>query len=123
MIELPLPPKTLSPNVRAHWATKAEATKDHRFSCGVLARAQMPRGWVACAVEIDMQYRCSRRAEGAVVKDVQNALSAMKAAVDGLVDAGIAPNDSKKWLTWGAVSLITVKSSKGDGVTIIVRKQ
>lgn len=123
MIELPLPPKTLSPNVRCHWGAKAQATASHRFDCGVLAKAQLPREWKPRAVTIDMEYRCSRGSHGAVVKDRQNAISATKALCDGLVDAGLIPNDTKRWLDWGAVTLITRKCAKGDGITITVRSQ
>lgn len=120
-LHLPLPPKELSPNVRAHWTVKARATKAHRVASWACAKQQMPKAWKACAVELDMEYRCSRDAEGYVAADIANALSSTKAAIDGLVDAGIAPNDSKKWLTWGRVSLITRKCEQGDGITVTVR--
>lgn len=120
-VDLPLPPKLLSPNVRAHWAKKHRATRDHRYDCAMLARSTKPKGWEACAVSLEVEYRCARDALGYVARDVQNAMAALKAAIDGLIDAGIAPNDSKKWLQWDRFNLVTRKHPKGDGVTVIVR--
>jgi Holliday junction resolvase RusA-like endonuclease len=104
------------------WA-RMKATRSYRRTCGVLFRQAMPVGWLAGPVEIDMEYRCSKGAVGYVARDLQNVIAAMKAGIDALVDAGIAPNDSKKYLAWGHVSLITTKSAKADGVTITVRRQ
>ena len=120
-LDLPLPPKLLSPNVRAHWGAKHRATRDHRYDCAMLARAGKPRGWEPCAVSLEVEYRCSAKAAGYIARDVQNATAALKAMVDGLVDAGIAPNDSKKWLQWDRFNLVTRKHPRGDGVTVIVR--
>lgn len=120
-LELPLPPKILSPNVKTHWAKKSRATRDHRYDCAILAKTMKPRGWQACAVSLEVEYRCARGALGYIARDVQNAMSALKAAIDGLIDAGIAPNDSKKWLQWDGFTLVTRKNPKGDGVTVIVR--
>lgn len=122
MIELPLPPKVLSPNVTgAHWGTKKRAIKRYRQTCWALALQASPPGWARGSVEIDMHYRCSRNAVGYVAKDTANALAAMKAGIDGLIDAHVAIDDSKHYLTWGALSLLTTKSDRGDGVTLIIR--
>lgn len=37
--------------------------------------------------------------------DVGNAITSLKHAIDGLVDAGLLPNDGHKWLNWGSVAL------------------
>lgn len=123
VIELPLPPKVLSPNVRSHWGAKARATKAYRAGCCEMADAAVRRArWIAGRVVLDVEYRCSQKSAGYVAKDVQNAISAMKAGVDGLVDAGVAENDSKAHLTWGIFDLVTRKSAKGDGITVTVRR-
>lgn len=123
VIELPLPPKVLSPNVKTHWGKKTRATKAYRSDCADIAFVEVRRAaWVPRRVVLDVEYRCSQKAAGYVAKDVQNAISAMKAGVDGLVDAGVAENDSKAHITWGAFDLVTRKSAKGDGVTVTVRR-
>jgi Holliday junction resolvase RusA-like endonuclease len=126
VIELPLPPKALSPNhvvrTKGRYHAKRRATKDYRLVCAMTADAAIPRSWLAGRVVLDVEYRCAKKALGYVARDMQNALSAMKAGVDGLIDAGVAPNDSKAFLSWGALSLITRQSPKGDGITVTVRR-
>lgn len=124
-VELALPPKALSPNhvvrTKGRYHAKRRATKSYREECFYQTKAAMPAGWGPRAVGLTVEYRCSRFAIGYVARDEQNAIAAMKAAIDGMVDAGMAPNDSKNYLTWDAVALVTVKCLKGDGITVIVR--
>jgi crossover junction endodeoxyribonuclease RusA len=120
-VELPLPPRALSPNARVHWSVRARETKAYRYVCGLIARAAKPKEWDACAVAFQVEYRCSRGCDGYMALDVANAMAAIKPLPDGFVDAGIAPNDSKKWLQWDQFNLVTRKHPKGDGVTVIVR--
>ena len=125
-VELPLPPKDLSPNVRKHWAAKARATKKYRTACAWAFTAAKPKGWKQRPIVIDVGYRCSANAPGYVAHDSQNAIASLKAAADGIVDAGIIPTDSHDWLEWGGVSLVTRKDDPawkllGDGVTVTVR--
>ena len=50
MIDLPWPPKELSPNARVHWTKKAKAAKAYRLECFILAKAlgmKAPTGRVA----------------------------------------------------------------------------
>lgn len=124
-LELDLPPKALSSNVTStHKMHKARSIAGYRRTCMVLALQQKPRDWKPCAVVVDVEYRCSRKAVGCVVKDEANALAALKAGFDGaLVDAGIAPDDSARWVKVGRIDLIPRRTDKGDGVTLIVRKK
>ena len=39
-LTLPWPPRSLSPNHRAHWAAKAKAAKAYRSQCGLLTLAE-----------------------------------------------------------------------------------
>lgn len=126
VVDLPLPCKILSPNVRAHWAVKAAATKRHRTDAGFLFKIAKPKGWKPVPVEISVEYRCPKGSAGYVAHDEQNAKSSLKAAVDAMVDAGIIPTDSHRWLTWGDFVLVTSKRDRaikdgGEGVTIMVR--
>lgn len=126
---IPLPPDELSPNVRVHWAARAKATKSHRFSAFVaLSAAKRAANWHAKRpVEIDIEYRCHAKAQGYKPRDVQNAISSLKAALDGLADAGIVGSDAAYWLRIGRVSLLTRASDKrvkalGPGVTLTIRE-
>jgi hypothetical protein len=77
----------------------------------------MPKGWKAGPVVVSAEYRCHRGAPGYLPLDIANAQAATKAAIDGFIDAGIAPNDTKRWLTWGQFDLVTRKGQKPAGVT------
>lgn len=92
-IDLSLPPKALSPNARPHWRTKANATKKYRRLAGLLALAALngqdpPRLKTATArLTFTFPDHPSRQ------RDHDNLAASMKAAWDGLADAGILDND------------------------------
>lgn len=124
---IPLPPDELSPNARVHWAARAKATKNHRFAAfAALSSAKRDAKWPGKRpVTIDIEYRCHAKAQGYKPRDVQNALSSLKAALDGLADAGIVGSDAAYWLRIGRVSLLTRASDKrvkalGPGVTFTI---
>lgn len=77
-------------------------------------------------VRIDVEYRCYQGVDGYQPRDHDNCIGSLKAGVDGLVDAQAIWLDSKKWLEWGEVKLLTTKAhvektGKGPGVTVTVR--
>jgi len=125
-VELPLPPKILSPNITgAHWAVKKRAIREYRTSCGDLfLSAKLQAGWLIAngGVELEVEYRCPMKSAGYVARDTQNAIAAMKPAIDGMVDAQIVPNDSARYVAWGQFRLVTRKSDRGEGITIVVRR-
>ena len=93
-ITLPLPPKHLSPNARPHWRAKAKATKAYRITAGLTAAGILtgqhdPRPmWKSATVQVRAFYRDARR------RDKDNILASLKAAFDGLKDAGLIEDDS-----------------------------
>lgn len=104
-ITLPHPPKELSPNGRSHWAKKAKATKGYRDVACLLALGAMrrdpafkgPRGntqaplWKKAKMHVKAYFRT------ATFKDPTNLMASLKAAEDGLQDAGIIDNDRGLW--------------------------
>lgn len=126
IVELDLPPKILSPNVTtAHWAPKRAATRKYRRDCGVIFLRSKPRGWMPCAVVIDVVYVCPPGCVGYAPHDVQNAIASLKGNVDALADAGIIPDDEEKYLRWGKFDLANTTAraeGKHIGVTITVRR-
>lgn len=125
-VQLDLPPEVLSPNYTpGHWAPKRRATRRYRHSCGVIFLRSRPKGWKACAVELDVIYICPKGSFGYVAHDIQNAIAALKAGVDALADVEIIPTDSNKYLRWGRVDLITTAKDAGDrkpSVIVTVRR-
>jgi crossover junction endodeoxyribonuclease RusA len=88
---LRMPPRELSPNARAHWRVKAAATKSYRLAgylagCRVLA-SERP-GWVEAVAQVTFWLPDRRR------RDRDNLAASLKAAFDGLVDAGILADDA-----------------------------
>lgn len=91
-IWIPLPPKECHPNARPHHMAKARATKKYRTTVAVLARAALGRTpapkWKK--VEVYPVFRVSTNRN----RDRDNALASLKAAFDGLRDAGVIEDDS-----------------------------
>ena len=89
LIRLSLPPRELSPNARPHWAAKARAVKLYRAIAYLLSVAERRvRPLRAAKVTARFFFRTQRR------RDPDNLLSSLKAALDGIADAGIVANDA-----------------------------
>ncbi len=91
VVVLDLPPRILHPNARPHWAAKARATKSYRRAAWAMALAASwtpaPR-WKRATVTIWWYAKTKRKA------DADGILSSLKAAFDGIADAGIVDNDA-----------------------------
>lgn len=89
-VELPWPPKELSPNARQHWASLARAKRSYRATCAALARQQGASPLPVERLDLALTFHApSRRAY-----DLDNALARMKAGLDGLADV-LAVDDSR----------------------------
>jgi crossover junction endodeoxyribonuclease RusA len=82
-IELPWPPKDLSPNERPHWTKKAKAVKAYRTECGWRARAQGVN--LSDVTPVHMQITFAP--PDARRRDRDNMIASCKALMDGLSDA------------------------------------
>lgn len=91
VIVLPLPPKVLSPNARPRtWHAKNKATGRYRHAaCLATQLANHPRRqWQHVTAQATFYWPAPAR------RDVLNAEASLKAAYDGIVDAGLIPDDS-----------------------------
>src|SRR5690625_3063303 len=87
------PGSILTANRRLHWTQRSARTKTVRTTAGFEARAQrMPRGLGRARVVARVDYP-DRRA-----RDAHNLMPTLKAAVDGLIDAGLLPDDNDAYL-------------------------
>jgi len=83
----------LSMNDREHWAKKAQRVRTVRESVAQLARAEgIPQLWHP-RVTLHYEPRDKRR------RDVENLVPTSKAAVDGLVLAGVLEDDDAQHFT------------------------
>lgn len=92
-VELPWPPKELSPNARHHWASAARFKKAYRTRCRAIGEASglvlVPKGALKVSVHLAF-FPPDRRA-----RDWDNLVASMKSGLDGLADAmGV---DDSKW--------------------------
>ena len=94
-LTLPWPPRSLSPNHRAHWAAKAKAAKAYRSQCGLLTLAEYQKA-KKNGLRIDpgrpvmlhlLFVPPHRRAY-----DVDNLVAHIKNGIDGMAD-GLGVND------------------------------
>ena len=99
-------PRDLSPNARVHWARKASATRQLKQDAFFLAKeARLPR-FTTAIIHFTFVVPDSR------ARDPDNYLIMMKPAVDGLVAAGIFPNDSYKSLKYAPVVFRPTRKQK-----------
>jgi hypothetical protein len=91
-VELPAGLTLLNANHRMHWTRKAVLTRTIRaasFAC--VKGAKVPK---LRRAQIVVEYRPRDRRR----RDVHNLYPSAKAAIDGLVDAGVLPDDSDRYL-------------------------
>ena len=86
MITLYHPPAALHPNARVVWQAKARATFSYRRAA-FLAAKDYAYGWEAAEVQATFYVKTNRR------RDRDNLLASLKAAFDGLADAGLVADD------------------------------
>jgi crossover junction endodeoxyribonuclease RusA len=90
-LTLALPPRALSPNSRQHWTAKGRETKAYRSAAKQAAEEALdgrttPR-WKEAKAEAVFYLRDARR------RDRDNLAASLKAAWDGIADAGVVEND------------------------------
>lgn len=90
-LTFPEPAKRLSMNDRLHWASKANVVKLWRHTADLSARRLIPPQ-EPCFVRVTFPVIDARR------RDSDNPAPTVKAIVDGLVDAGVWPDDSPEWV-------------------------
>ena len=94
MILLDWPPRTLSPNARAHWATKAHAVKSYREHAWVMALAAGVSIPASGTIRITITFRPPNKRR----RDIDNMLASIKAGLDGIATA-LACDDSRFEIT------------------------
>ncbi len=107
----PLPPRELSPNFSGHWSAKARAKKAYR-EAGFMAAFGIhntPEWEPVRPIVISPEFYCGPSTFGGslgVIRtnlyrptDPDNANASLKSLIDGLIDAGLVPDDSAKWVS------------------------
>lgn len=91
ILTLPIPDRVLSPNARAHYHAKARAVKKYRTRAKVEFMAAYSAGFRPRAVTANVSAKWFAKTR--MFPDRDNALASLKAAFDGLSDAGLFCTD------------------------------
>ena len=94
-LTIPAPCDWINSNHRLHWAEKARRTSAWR-AAAYAAAAQVPRRQRAFTTPVHIVCTVHKTRGGRF--DVANLSPTSKACIDGLVDAGVIPDDSNDWL-------------------------
>lgn len=114
-IEMPPGIKVMNANDRGHWAPRHRLTRTWRQTALVLARkAKLPRLEQACIIV--EYYPPTRR-----TRDEANLAPTAKAIVDGLVEAGLLPDDNTAYLTGPYPKISSELRPKGQMLVHIYR--
>jgi crossover junction endodeoxyribonuclease RusA len=106
--------KPLSMNDRAHWRVKAKQTKQVRVDAWTAAKDAVP-ALTRFTVELHYVPRDKRR------RDPENLIATLKPFVDGLIDAGVAPDDCPPYYTT-TMPVVDPPNGKGGRLYAIVRE-
>lgn len=108
------PDKRLSLNDREHWAVKARKARTWRGAARFAATLAMSEHrhmvWYRSFVEVTFPVKQNRR------RDPHNAIATVKPIIDGLVDAGVWPDDTDEY-----VIVLDPKFDKRDDDLVVVR--
>ena len=114
---LDLPPADVAPNARVHWSAKARAVRSQRAAAvyklrpvrdedGRLVQSAFRRPVVLHATFYTGPSAHYGNRDGLYRPiDRDNAIASLKATIDGLVDAGVIPNDRAETLRIGDVEI------------------
>lgn len=86
--------RPLSMNARQHWSTHARHIRHWRGETKLLALAARIPPQPAIWIELHYAPRDARR------RDTDNLMASLKPIKDGLVDAGIVPDDTRDYVRW-----------------------
>lgn len=94
----PAPSKRLSSNDRLHWRRKAEYTATWRHAGFLYAKQTVAalRDYTPEPSNVLVTFEVSDPSRR---RDPMNAWPTVKAALDGMVDAGLWPDDDARWVT------------------------
>ena len=107
-IELPYSKPPLNLNYRMHWRERARITRQVRDAARILTLAKL-RWAEPSRIEVELSYqpRDNRR------RDVDNLIATLKPVCDGIVDAGLVPDDTPEFMGKRMPKILPAK--KGEG--------
>lgn len=118
-ITLPLPDSSMSGHAKGNWHSKAATTKRMRRDAHVEALhiTQGERRFERAVVSLAFYLGSNRR------RDALNLANGVKPYIDGLVDAGLMPDDDWKVMSVGAITCKLDKDAPRVEITISEKQQ
>lgn len=113
-ITLPLPPALLSGHNKGHWRSRAgviKAMRQQAFLAAKAKRVQLDSAGVSYWFVLPDRRR----------RDVANLVQSCKPYIDGIVDAGVIPDDSWRYLWIEHASATPAKIGETAQVQIVLR--
>ena len=105
----------LTANQRMHWALKANRTRYIRdTSAAWTSRYKGPKPATPCRCIVTFGFPDKRR------RDSQNLQPTAKAIVDGLVDAGLIPDDSTTYLVGVDTRIVHTEDVRPGRIAVLV---
>ena len=93
-LTIPAPAPWINANARDHWTKKGRLTRSWRSASAAWARCQKLRPVTQPVVIVATVVKTNSRRF-----DVENLAPTVKAAIDGLRDSGVLPEDDTRWVT------------------------
>lgn len=116
-IEFPQPGPLMSMNDRPHWAAKARATANWRTATKIAALTADITAPSPALIELQLPVPDRRR------RDPMNYAPTMKAAIDGLVDADLWPDDTPEYVRTLEPTLYIAKRGEPRTVRIVISER
>ena len=92
-IELPFPPRGVSPNSRLHWRIKASLAAQYRETCGWIGKEALQEHSMSYPMQPPVRAEVTFVLPNRQRRDPDNLMAMLKPAWDGLVDAGLLQDD------------------------------
>lgn len=112
-IALPFVKPPLTLNQRMHWSEKARVTAQVRRATAALVRNEGIPPLAQCEVGLVWQVTDKRR------RDSDNAVTTLKACCDGIVDAGVVPDDTPDLM---GKTMPTIVQAEKAGLILTIRE-
>lgn len=93
-LTIPAPAPWINANARDHWTKKGRLTRSWRSASAAWAKHQKLRPVTQPVVIVATVVKTNSRRF-----DVENLAPTVKAAIDGLRDSGVLPEDDTRWVT------------------------
>ena len=110
-IQLPLPSSSLNAHGKTHWRKQQGPRKKAREDACILAKhAAKGIKFERATVSYSFKFPCNRG------RDLANYIQMCKPYIDGIVDAGVIPDD--KWQTLGIGAVVAEVDKNNPGVIL-----